>query len=69
MHSAAALEPAHGKILDAGGAADLLGVTPHTLAARMRSPGIERKRSASSRCRSQYSRLNTARHCGTIETP
>jgi transcriptional regulator with GAF, ATPase, and Fis domain len=41
-----ALEHAHGKIFGAGGAAELLGVNPTTLASRMKAMSIERPRKA-----------------------
>jgi transcriptional regulator with GAF, ATPase, and Fis domain len=40
----AALERANSRISGAGGAAALLGINPNTLASRMRSLGIKRKR-------------------------
>jgi DNA-binding NtrC family response regulator len=39
-----ALERAHWRISGAGGAAELLAINPNTLASRMRSLGIKRKR-------------------------
>lgn len=38
-----ALERAHWRISGAGGAAELLAISPNTLASRMRSLGIKRK--------------------------
>jgi DNA-binding NtrC family response regulator len=40
----AALEHMHGRLSGVSGAAQLLGVNPNTLASRMRSLGIKRKR-------------------------
>lgn len=42
----AALERTHWRVSGPGGAAELLGLNPNTLASRMRSPGIKRKKSA-----------------------
>ncbi len=41
----AALERAHRRISGPGGAAEILGLNPNTLASRMRSLGIKRKTS------------------------
>jgi len=41
----AALQAAKGKISGAGGAADLLGINPNTLASRLRALGIRVHRS------------------------
>ena len=41
-----ALEQAGGKVSGAGGAAELIGLNPNTLASRMRSLGVERPRRA-----------------------
>jgi transcriptional regulator with GAF, ATPase, and Fis domain len=52
----AALERANRKISGAGGAAELLGVNPSTLASRMRLLGIKRKRSEQASYRHDYRR-------------
>ena len=41
----AALEAAEGKVSGPGGAADLLGINPNTLASRLRAFGIQVRRS------------------------